>query len=438
MGCAMLLTLAVALAGCAVVKSEAQDGTHLYLEKSLSQAMHECMEYLQIPANRYDDYASHRFPCDAETKCLVRCVGLNLRWWNDTTGVQTALMANFFQPDPTDTDYARRTAKCLELRLAQSDPSECCSLAYESFMCYLQHYGNLVPCPQYLPEDHSRYVRMAYDCINMLQVPEVLLHSYSNGLIRDAPETRCLLRCFYLRSGVFNSETGFDLRRLYTRDYQHADDVRYLASETYAKLNNLRATGCDECTEVFLAYRDLLGEMGNAYYEDGVLRDAAVLALKDGYCDKRNHHEPLNEEKKQNPKKYHKKTPTKVHYPKQDEAEVTTRCHEKTYEEATTTPKYYEQPTTTPCPVKHQEVPVTTYTEPTMTTHCPPKHHEEPTTNMPREEPTTTTLETSTPVVFNYKQRNCENCGKMFQPGGCKFTCPNCTKSFTKYGRFFF
>ncbi|XP_058127012.1 uncharacterized protein LOC131285729 [Anopheles ziemanni] len=430
MGCAKLLTLVLALAGFAVVNSASQDGAHLYLEKSLTQAMQECMDYLRIPANRYDDYASHRFPCDAETKCLVRCVGLNLRWWNDTTGVQTALMANFFRPDPTDTDYARRTAKCLELRLAQSDPSECCSLAYESFMCYLQHYGNLVPSPQYLPEDHSRYVRMAHDCINMLQVPEALLQSYSTGFIRDAPETRCLLRCFYLRSGVFQSDTGFDLKRFYTRDYQDADDVRYLAPDTYTKLANLRATGCDECTEVFLAYRDLLGEMGNAYYEDGVLRDAAVLALNDGYCGKR------KEEKKQMPKKYHEKTPTKAPYPKQDdEDEPTMRYPEKTYEEATATPKYYEQATTTPCPAKDHEKSETSYPEPRTTAH-----YEEPRTTqaLPREEPTTTTMETTTPVVFNYKQRNCENCGKMFQPGGCKFNCPNCSKSFTKYGRFFF
>uniref|UniRef100_A0AAG5DSN5 Odorant-binding protein n=1 Tax=Anopheles atroparvus TaxID=41427 RepID=A0AAG5DSN5_ANOAO len=256
MSCSAIMLLTVLALGAVGSCAGLLDVPHLYLEKSMAQAMQECMEYLQIPASRYADYTSHRFPSDPETQCLVRCVGLNLRWWNDTTGVQPALMANFFQPDWADADYERRTAKCLELRLANGDPSDCCSAAYESFMCYLQHYGNLVPCPQFLAGDHTRHVRMAYDCMNLLQVPETLLHSYSEGSLRDAPETRCLLRCFYLRSGVYRSETGFDLERLYTRDFEHAD-ARYLAPETYAKLHNLRSSGCDECTEVFLAYRGL-------------------------------------------------------------------------------------------------------------------------------------------------------------------------------------
>uniref|UniRef100_A0A8W7NC46 Odorant-binding protein n=1 Tax=Anopheles atroparvus TaxID=41427 RepID=A0A8W7NC46_ANOAO len=422
MSCSAIMLLTVLALGAVGSCAGLLDVPHLYLEKSMAQAMQECMEYLQIPASRYADYTSHRFPSDPETQCLVRCVGLSLRWWNDTTGVQPALMANFFQPDWADADYERRTAKCLELRLATGDPSDCCSAAYESFMCYLQHYGNLVPCPQFLPGDHTRHVRMAYDCMNLLQVPEPLLHSYSEGSLRDAPETRCLLRCFYLRSGVYRSNTGFDLERLYTRDFEHAD-ARYLAPETYAKLHNLRSSGCDECTEVFLAYRGLLDELGNAYYEEEILRDAAVLALSDGNCGKvRPHHEQTpNEETTHCPKKYFKKRPTKPHPPKYDVE--TTHCPEKQYEEPTTTPKEHKESTTT----AHYEEQDTTHTFPTTSTPCPVKHDEEPTTTTERPI-----------VVFNYKQKNCENCGRLFKPNGGMVTCPCCSKSYTKHGRFFF
>uniref|UniRef100_A0A182RLX3 Odorant-binding protein n=1 Tax=Anopheles funestus TaxID=62324 RepID=A0A182RLX3_ANOFN len=274
-GVGLVAIIALSLTGC----YSSLDVPHLTLTKSFMRALQDCMEYLQVPSYRYAEYVSNNYPDDPETKCLLRCVGLNLRWWNDTSGVQTAVMERFFHPDDVDAEYENRTAQCLEQELTNgTDLSDRCCVAYERFRCYLQYYGNLVPCALFTPEDDSRYVRAAQDCIEFLQVPEKLLKSYAAASFPDAPETRCLLRCFFLRTGVFHTDTGFDVDRLYTRDYTHLDE-RYLAQETQTKLNELRGSVGDQCTEVYLAYRDVLGELGRAFLEYDVLRSAARLAL---------------------------------------------------------------------------------------------------------------------------------------------------------------
>ncbi|XP_035784338.1 uncharacterized protein LOC118462612 [Anopheles albimanus] len=263
------------------------DVPHLYVAKSFNRALQDCLEYLRLPGERFELYAALHFPDDAETKCLVRCIGLNLRWWNDTTGVQKAVIGNFFQPDPSDTEYQYRTGACIEKRLgslsgsAGSAPDDCCCRAYETFQCYLQFYGNLVQCPKVLPQPRDMLVRSAHDCINILRVPDELLRCYSVGEIRDAPETRCLLRCFFLRSGGYDAERGFNLHRLYSRDSEHPDQ-RYLAPETLEQLQTIRSTSGDQCTEVYRSYREVLGQLGIAFYEDSIIQEAANRALGDG------------------------------------------------------------------------------------------------------------------------------------------------------------
>uniref|UniRef100_A0A8W7P939 Odorant-binding protein n=1 Tax=Anopheles coluzzii TaxID=1518534 RepID=A0A8W7P939_ANOCL len=347
-GVAVLLTAIMALlpTGC----DASLDVPHLTLSKSFSRALQDCMEYLQVPGYRYAEYAANSFSDDPETKCLLRCVGLNLRWWNDTTGMQTAVIEGFFHPDPLDELYENRTAECLRKELSHADTTDCCCLAYDSFRCYLQHYGNLVPCARFYPEDETRFVRAAQDCIEFLQIPHKLLKSYSAGSFPDAPETRCLLRCFFLRTGVFHVDTGFDVERLYTRDYEQPDE-RYLAQETEARLHKLRGSTGDQCTEVYLAYRDVLGELGRAYYEYDVLQAAAAKM---------------------------------------------TVCEVAVEPPAMTT-------TTT-----------TTTTTPTTTTACP------------------------STTEFNYKELNCQNCGRLFISNNGRVSCCRCMKSSTPFGKFFF
>ncbi|XP_035892547.1 general odorant-binding protein 69-like [Anopheles stephensi] len=337
-GCTVLLLLQLAaiassLAGC----DSSLDVPHLALTKSFSRALQDCMEYLQVPGYRYAEYASNHYPDDPETKCLLRCVGLNLRWWNDTTGVQPAIMKRFFQPDPADAEYKNRTAECLEKELPGGDDADCCCSAYESFRCYLQYYGNLLPCALFYPEDDSRHVHAAQDCIEFLQIPEKLLRSYGAGSFPDAPETRCLLRCFFLRTGVFHVESGFDVVRLYSRDFESPDE-RYLAPETQTKLHELRGSVGEQCTEVYVAYRDVLGELGRPFFEYDVLQKAAQRALG----------------------------------------------------------------------LAQEETPVTT------TTVCPSISD------------------------YNYKELNCQNCGRLLITPTGRITCARCMKNSSPFGKFFF
>ncbi|XP_058065015.1 uncharacterized protein LOC131214699 [Anopheles bellator] len=164
----------------------------------------------------------------------------------------------------------------------QSVPSDCCCWrAYESFMCYLHYYGNVVYGPQFRPEDHSRQVQIAYECIKVLQTPEEVLRRLAAGRIPDEPAARCLLRCFFLRTGLYDAERGFNLRRLYTWNYENPDR-RYLSPEVHAKLHAIRLSRCDQCTEVYRSYREVIGGLGSPFQDELVLRDAAKLALSSG------------------------------------------------------------------------------------------------------------------------------------------------------------
>ncbi|XP_058065125.1 general odorant-binding protein 45-like, partial [Anopheles bellator] len=241
------------------VSSGATDVSHLYLKKSFPRALRDCMQYLQVPPSRCEQYLALNFPNDPQTMCLVRCVGLNLRWWNDTTGVHTSVIANFFRPDPSDVQYERATQQCVDRRLnpTTANPSlqDCCCRAYNTFVCYLENYGTLVYSPQYYPEDRSRQVQIAYDCINMLQVPKTVLQQFTGVGFPEVPETLCLGRCFFLRLGLYDEVRGFNLRRMYTRDYV-TPNKRYLSKETYDKLCAIRRTSPDQCTEVDRAYHE--------------------------------------------------------------------------------------------------------------------------------------------------------------------------------------
>ncbi|XP_052870986.1 general odorant-binding protein 45-like [Anopheles cruzii] len=278
------MVIAVASVGFSVA-SRPSDVSHLYLEKSFPQALHDCMQYLQVPPSRYEEYQALNFPNDPQTRCLVRCVGLNLRWWNDTTGVHTSVIANFFRPDPTDVHYERATKECVEHRLkptpANPTLQDCCLRAYNTFECYLQNYGNLVYSPQYYPEDRSRQVQVSYDCINILQVSKPLLQLFTEDSVPEDPGTQCLGRCFFLRLGLYDEERGFDLRRLYTRDYV-TPNKRYLSKETYDKLCAIRLTSPDQCTEVNRAYFGVIKELETSFHSLSIAHEAARKALSDG------------------------------------------------------------------------------------------------------------------------------------------------------------
>uniref|UniRef100_A0A903Z060 Uncharacterized protein n=1 Tax=Anopheles minimus TaxID=112268 RepID=A0A903Z060_9DIPT len=287
----LLLPLGIMLA-LVPFNALANDTTGLTIEKSFLQSVHDCAEYLQVAKERLVQYLAYEFPPDEETKCLIYCVGTDLRWWNNTCGLQVPAIVNYFQPVLGDRQYEKRTQECLERNVHGRNSANNCCKAYEAFQCYFREFGNLVTYPQYLPATKLQATQAALDCLNILRVPVDLLQCYSKGNLPDVPETRCLYHCIDHRTGLYTSESGMHLSRFYVRDHQ-ACDLRYLSKETKACRDRIRQSGCDVCSEVYNTHRDCLTGIGVDGYTSGIITEAARIALTNlGVCCEDKHQRP--------------------------------------------------------------------------------------------------------------------------------------------------
>ncbi|XP_053678571.1 general odorant-binding protein 45-like [Anopheles nili] len=231
------------------------------LKKSIAQAQEECVQYLNIPRARLAVYNEFIYPKDTETQRMVRCVGINLGWWNDTNGVQEAVIRSYFHPDPEDCLYDRRTYHCLKSQRLDCPTLDPSARAYESFRCYYEQYGNIVTTPQFVPFTSLQLVDVMMQCDTMLQQPD------------DAPCTRifkpseryigCLLRCFLLRTGLYSEHHGPNLDRLYVQCNNYANETLF-RERTTSCYRHLKSECLDECTLV----RRFVGEC----FDDGLLQ----------------------------------------------------------------------------------------------------------------------------------------------------------------------
>uniref|UniRef100_A0A8W7MWM8 Odorant binding protein n=1 Tax=Anopheles atroparvus TaxID=41427 RepID=A0A8W7MWM8_ANOAO len=275
--CALVLVLGA-------LAAHANDTKGVVVEKSFLQSVQDCVEYLRIPKLRLVQYLAYEFPPDEETKCLIYCVGTDLRWWNETCGLQFPAIVNFFQPVLGDRQYEKRTKECVERTTHAGKQQNSCCQAYETFQCYLREFGNLVTCPQYVPPTKLQATQAALDCLTMLRVPVDLLRCYSRGELPDEPETRYVYHCFDLRTGLYTPETGLQLSRFYVRDLA-TDDLRYLSKETKNCRDRIRQSGCNACSEVYQTHQECLAGLGEEGYTAGVISEAAKIALANlGVC----------------------------------------------------------------------------------------------------------------------------------------------------------
>ncbi|EAA45028.1 AGAP000640-PA [Anopheles gambiae str. PEST] len=261
------ITLACVLAATVTAGSHCHND--YYQLKSVSQAQEECARYQGIPCARLAVYNKYIYPNDTQTQCMVRCMGLNLGWWNDTHGVQEPAMRSFFHPDPDDCDYERRTYHCLNSqRLNHPSPHvDVCERAYESFRCYYEQYGNIVVTPQFVPLSDLQQVDVLLQCANML--PLTVGRSCAGGSKPSERDVDCLARCFLLRSGLYSEQHGPHLDRLYVQCNNYANETRFRET-TGTCYRRLKSECQDECV---LAGRFLR----ECFYEGGLLGSIPVL-----------------------------------------------------------------------------------------------------------------------------------------------------------------
>uniref|UniRef100_A0AAG5DLW9 Uncharacterized protein n=1 Tax=Anopheles atroparvus TaxID=41427 RepID=A0AAG5DLW9_ANOAO len=250
----------------AVASAASRPCPGVVMQKSISQAQEECVEYLRIPRARLAVYNEHIYPQDTETKCMVRCMGINLGWWNDTEGVKEAAIRTYFHPDPDDCQYERRTYHCLKSqRLDNYAPQghDPCDRAYETFRCYYEQYGNIVVIPQFIPLSPLRMAAVMQDCVSMLRVPGTsdCVRQGSAAAPSSTQETGCFLRCVVLRSGLYSEQYGPNLDRWFVQGDSYTNYTKFQAT-TLTCYRQLKAKCLNECDLIYRFINECFPEGG--------------------------------------------------------------------------------------------------------------------------------------------------------------------------------
>ncbi|XP_049548380.1 general odorant-binding protein 45-like [Anopheles darlingi] len=220
---------------------------HSIVEKSIVQAQQECVEYLNIPHHRLYEYLGHNYANDAKTKCMIRCVGLNLKWWNGGVVLREDVIRQYFAPDPEDRSSIDRTRACIDKRV--NSKSTLCSRAFEIFQCYREHYGQLLNCPRTVPLGEERFAEAIHYCLDTLQATLAEFRTYcsSRGFL-DCERSRCLLRCIAIRTGIYSDQYGAFAMRYQLQFGNSTSGSGGDGLEQDICTTRLRREGLDKCT----------------------------------------------------------------------------------------------------------------------------------------------------------------------------------------------
>uniref|UniRef100_A0A182KHC5 Uncharacterized protein n=1 Tax=Anopheles christyi TaxID=43041 RepID=A0A182KHC5_9DIPT len=202
---------------------------------TFDEALQECATQLGIPAERLEqEYNLLLYPADRDSMCLVRCIGVLLRFWNDTTGLREATIRQYYEPAPEDQCYLNRTRACLDA--LEPTVTDVCERAHRSFLCYHQQFGYLRKVDRYVPKTPLEMKQIQQDCLDMFGLEANRLAQYQDGQFPDDPETQCFVRCVGLKTGLYSDQDGPHVGRMYIQCDSCADEAvfRERASECIA------------------------------------------------------------------------------------------------------------------------------------------------------------------------------------------------------------
>ncbi|XP_065077904.1 uncharacterized protein LOC135701128 [Ochlerotatus camptorhynchus] len=237
--------VAIALVGLvSVVRS---DLPHYNLEKSFDTGLRECAELNEISNCDLKQYIADSFPNVPIVRKLLRCSMLNVKSYNDATGVWQPQMSAFFQPSPADSCYQNRTQVCLNSIPERVDPSDVDSLAYESFQCYYRSYGDLVESDQFLRDSPLEFGQVLVATSDYLQLSGETLVDLCKGNILNNDQFPKILYVIAVRAGFYSVNSGVQLNRLYIQFGNEA----LLTPETQQCVDDVAQENCsaDDVTQ---------------------------------------------------------------------------------------------------------------------------------------------------------------------------------------------
>ncbi|XP_055545433.1 general odorant-binding protein 45-like [Wyeomyia smithii] len=219
----------------------------------LLKAQATCSQYLGISESRVAQYNISIYPSDRDTMCMIRCVGILLGFWDDEKGLLIDNSREFFPNSGDVAKFSQKALQCVERKLASYDPSDACTRAYFSFRCGM-HQSE--PCSTPAPIEKltaEQFIRAQVTCARILRIPPDHLKLYKQGIYPDDAETRCLFRCFGIRTDLYSDSEGPNLERLHA---QFAEDqpIEEFKARARQCMEANRPMINDKCTD---AYRNL-------------------------------------------------------------------------------------------------------------------------------------------------------------------------------------
>ncbi|XP_065077869.1 general odorant-binding protein 45-like [Ochlerotatus camptorhynchus] len=215
---------------------------HKIVEKSLQRTGVECHQY-NPPEN-----------------CMARCQTLLTHDWNDMTGMQS-VYDRFFQPSPVDRCNFNRTQRCLSAKLPKIAPEKKCIRASESIQCYLDQFGEvMVDIPKFVRSSGLQEQQIYRECATMMGFSKQRFLQVLNDTDYSLQDSRCLLRCFMIRSGLYSDNGGLNLERFYVACGGYDDEFYHNVTQC---IKDVRASStCDRCS---LAHRLVMECIGSQY-----------------------------------------------------------------------------------------------------------------------------------------------------------------------------
>ncbi|XP_058443511.1 general odorant-binding protein 99b-like [Malaya genurostris] len=116
--------------------------------EKMNQLIEICTAGLDLPPDMIQRYRKTDFPDDPATKCMLRCIGLNLGVYDDLNGVHmhdTWLMFRDGREDASEEkSFADRHYRCIEKELAQVREHDYCGRVYAVYQCYKDEFQTLM------------------------------------------------------------------------------------------------------------------------------------------------------------------------------------------------------------------------------------------------------------------------------------------------------
>ncbi|XP_058828414.1 general odorant-binding protein 99b-like [Topomyia yanbarensis] len=115
--------------------------------EKLNRLIEVCSTGLDVSQDQIKRYRKVDFPDDTATKCMLRCIGLNLGVYDDLSGVHmhdTWLMFREGRNDSDERAFADQHYRCIGGQLARVPENDYCGRVYAVYQCYKDEFETLM------------------------------------------------------------------------------------------------------------------------------------------------------------------------------------------------------------------------------------------------------------------------------------------------------